>query len=128
MTKQEAIERAWTLLEALEALPNGVDITVAEVRCYSTPLQIHLNGGIDRVARKLGKRVATTAKTLTLSTGDLQTRTANMSSCMKTPPPVTQPPGTARPDGQQLRPHYTGRRKECQEWTRKERYSGSKQT
>lgn len=62
MTKQEAIERAWTLLEVLEALPNGVDITVAEVRCYSTPLQIHLNGGIDRVARKLGKRVAATAK------------------------------------------------------------------
>lgn len=63
MTKQEAIERAWTLLEVLEALPNGVDITVAEVRCYGIPLHIHLNGGVDRVAWKLGKGVTTTAKT-----------------------------------------------------------------
>lgn len=63
MTKQEAIERAWTLLEVLEALPNGVDITVAEVWNYDTSVNIHLNSGIERVALKLGKGVTTTAKT-----------------------------------------------------------------
>lgn len=63
MTKQEAIERTWTLLEVLEALPNGVDITVVEVWGYDTPLNIQLNSGVERVALKLGKGVTTTAKT-----------------------------------------------------------------
>ena len=63
MTKQEAIEKAWTLLEVLETLPDCVDITVAEVRCYSTPLQIHLESGIEGASWKLGKGVSTVAET-----------------------------------------------------------------
>ena len=63
MTKAEAIERAWALLEVLEALPDCVDITVAEVRTYSTPLQIHLESGIEAASWKLGKGVSTIAET-----------------------------------------------------------------
>lgn len=57
MTKQEAINRAWALLEVLEDLPDSVDILTAEAREYNTeitpPLFIHLNGGIEAVSTKM---------------------------------------------------------------------------
>lgn len=59
MTKQVAIERAWALLEVLEALPDNVDITTAEVTTYSIPnwMHIHLEYGIEAVAAKTGKPI-----------------------------------------------------------------------
>ena len=58
MTKQEAINRAWALLEVLEALPDSSDILTAEARKYDStitpPLYIHLSSGIEAVGTKLG--------------------------------------------------------------------------
>ena len=58
MTKQEAINKAWALLEVLEALPDSSDILIAEAREYNStitpPLLIHLNSGIEAVGTKLG--------------------------------------------------------------------------
>lgn len=61
MTKQEAIDKAWTLLEILEAMPDGVDILNAEAREYNnTPaaFHIHLNSGIELVSKSLGLPVS----------------------------------------------------------------------
>lgn len=60
MTKQEAIDKAWTMLEMLEAMPDGVDILNAEVREYSGPagFHFHLNGGIELVSKSLGLPVS----------------------------------------------------------------------
>lgn len=49
MTKMEAIDKAWTLLGLLEAMPDGVDIMQESVgEC--TGFQINLNSGIETVA------------------------------------------------------------------------------
>ena len=55
MTKQEAIDKAWVLLEILEAMPDGVDIMIAEARECSGPdsFNVHLNSGIELVSRSL---------------------------------------------------------------------------
>ncbi len=60
MTKQEAIDKAWTLLEILEAMPDGVDIMIAEAREYSGTegFNIHLNSGIELVSKSLGLPVS----------------------------------------------------------------------
>lgn len=61
MTKQEAISKAWTMLEILEAIPDGVDILNAEVREYDinpAAFHIHLNGGIELVSKSLGLPVS----------------------------------------------------------------------
>lgn len=60
MTRQVAIDKAWTLLELLEALPDGVDILSAEAREYSGSMafNIHLNSGIETVAKSLGLPVS----------------------------------------------------------------------
>lgn len=60
MTKQEAISKAWTMLEILEAMPDGADIMLAEVREYSAldSFKIHLNSGIELVGKSLGLPVS----------------------------------------------------------------------
>ena len=54
MTKQEAIDQAWSLLELLESLPDGVDIVNAQIenplRGIVFPLKIHLDSGVEPVA------------------------------------------------------------------------------
>lgn len=53
MTRQETIEKTWSLLELLETLPDSVDITTVQVRIDSSvllPLQIHLNSGMEAVS------------------------------------------------------------------------------
>lgn len=60
MTKQEAIDKAWTMLEMLEAMPDGVDILNAEVREYSGAMgfHFHLNSGIELVGKSRGLPVS----------------------------------------------------------------------
>ena len=58
MTKQEAIEKAWELLERLDALPDGVDVLTASAREYDVP-GIHLSSGIEQVSRLLRLPVST---------------------------------------------------------------------
>lgn len=57
MTKQETIEKTWSLLKLLDELPNGVDITAAEIRIDSSvlpPLYIHLESGVESVSKLFG--------------------------------------------------------------------------
>jgi len=56
MTKQEAMEKVWPLLELLEALPDGADIMTAGVRDFSSleAAQIFLRTGIETVSKALG--------------------------------------------------------------------------
>ena len=60
MTKQEAIDNAWTLLEILEAMPDGVDILRVQAAGYNFPasLQIQLNSGIEAVAKSVGCHIS----------------------------------------------------------------------
>ena len=56
MTRQETIDKVWTLLEILEAMPDSADIILAEVREFTGPdsFQIQLNSGIETLAKSLG--------------------------------------------------------------------------
>ena len=63
MTKQEAIDQAWSLLELLESLPDGVEIVNAQIenplRGIVFPLKIHLDSGVEAVAMAFSSPIKT---------------------------------------------------------------------
>lgn len=63
MTKQEAIDHAWDLLELLESLPDSVDIINTNIQYYFNgimlSLQIQLKSGVEAVSEKFGIPIKT---------------------------------------------------------------------
>jgi len=59
VTKEEAIDKGFALLELVEALPDGVDIMIIEANEFRVidSLEIHLNSGIEAVAKSLGRPI-----------------------------------------------------------------------
>ena len=62
MTKQEVIDGAWSLLELLEALPDGVKILAIRVESAfdsDRPFRIQLSSGAEAVSERFGYPIKT---------------------------------------------------------------------